>query len=81
GIHWIFQSTQAPGAAANVECTADSAVNAIGSVAGAGLIVTAMPVAVATNAAQVLKVSTQWSAAGTGTTTIALSQLIVEALN
>jgi hypothetical protein len=40
-----------------------------------------MPVAIATNAAQTLKIATLWSAVGSGTTTVALNQLIVEALN
>jgi hypothetical protein len=42
---------------------------------------TAMPVAVASNAAQVLTVATEWATAGAGTNTIGLNQLIVEALN
>lgn len=77
-FQWIFQATQAPGAAANVECGATGSLNSVGA---AGVGRTAMPVAIATNAAQVAKVSTQWSAAGTGTNTIALSQFIVEVLN
>ncbi len=77
-FQWVFQSTQAPGAAANVECAAIVTPNAVGLT---GPSMTVMPVAIATNAAQVLKMSTQWSAVGTGTTTIAISQFIVEALN
>lgn len=77
-FQWVFQATAAPGASVNVEC---SPVNGINAVASTALSSTAMPVAIATNAAQTVTLSTQWSAVGTGTTTATLSQLIVEALN
>ncbi|MGB6177049.1 MAG: hypothetical protein WBF43_12110 [Methylocella sp.] len=77
-VQWIFQATQAPGAAANVQCAAINQANGVGAT-GVGL--TAMPAAVATNASQVLTIATEWATAGTGTTTIGLNQLIVEALN
>ena len=77
-VQWIFQATQAPGAAANVQCAATNQANGVGAT-GVGL--TAMPAAVATNASQVLTIATEWATAGTGTTTIGLNQLIVEALN
>jgi hypothetical protein len=64
-VQWIFQATQAPSASSNVQCATT----------------TAMPVAVASNAAQVLTVATEWATAGAGTNTIGLNQLIVEALN
>lgn len=41
----------------------------------------AMPVALATNGNLILQIATKWGSAGTGTNTITLSQLIVEALN
>jgi Major tropism determinant N-terminal domain len=79
GMEWIFQSTQAPGASANVQCTNFGAINQGATAANSNMA--AMPVAIATNAAQVLKITTFWNAVGTGTTTITLNQLIVEALN
>jgi Major tropism determinant N-terminal domain len=78
GVQWIFQATQAPGASSNVQCTAINQANGVGS-AAVGL--TAMPVAVATNAAQALTIATDWATAGVGTNTIALNQFILEALN
>jgi hypothetical protein len=77
-IQWMFQATQAPGAAANVQCAAINQANGVG-VTAVGL--TAMPVAVATNAAQGLTIATEWATAGTGTNAIGLNQVIVEALN
>lgn len=77
-IQWTFQAAQAPGAAANVQCAAINQANGVG-VTAVGL--TAMPVAVATNAAQVLTIATEWATAGTGTNATGLNQLIVEALN
>lgn len=79
GMQYFLQAVDAPGAAANVECGIVSNSNAIGNAAVVDN--TAMPVALATNGALTLQVATKWSAAGTGTTTIALRQLIVEALN
>jgi hypothetical protein len=52
----MFQATQAPGAAANVQCPAINQANGVG-VTAVGL--TTMPVAVATNAAQVLTIATE----------------------
>lgn len=79
GLVWMFQSTQAPGASANVQCVDAGAINQAATPSNAN--VTAMPVAIATNTAQNLKITTLWSTVGTGTTTIALNQLILEALN
>ncbi len=77
-FQWIIQATQAPGAAANVQCVAICQPNGVGATAVGQ---TAMPVAVATNASQAITLATQWSAVGTGTTTIGLNQFILEALN
>jgi hypothetical protein len=79
GLTWLFQSTQAPGASANVQCANMGAINGCNTASNTN--VATMPVAIATNAAHTLKITTLWSAVGTGTTTIALNQLIVEALN
>lgn len=79
GMQYFLQAVDAPGAAANVECGIVSNSNNIG--AAAAVDNTAMPVALATNGALTLQVASKWSAAGTGTTTIKLSQFIVEALN
>lgn len=79
GLQWFIQAIDAPGAAADVEAVMIGNSNAIAS-----LVVhsdTDMPVALATNAALVIKVATQWATAGTGTNTLTLSQFIVEALN
>lgn len=77
-FQWVFQATAAPGASVNVECSPIGSLNSVGLVQTGA---TAMPVAIATNAVQTVKVSTQWSAVGTGTSTISLQQLIVEQLN
>jgi hypothetical protein len=78
-LQWIFQSTQAPGAAANVQCGLLTVPSGPSSTINENI--TAMPVAVATNGSLVLKITTLWSAAGTGTNTIGLNQFILEALN
>jgi len=78
-IQWIFQATQAPSAASNVQCAVTTSPT--GGANSAQENTTAMPVAVATNAAQALTIATEWATAGTGTNTIALNQFIVEALN
>jgi hypothetical protein len=78
-LQWIFQATQPPGAAANVQCAAITQVSGVGGATVPGL--TAMPVAVATNAAQAVTIATEWATAGTGTNTIGLNQFILEALN
>jgi hypothetical protein len=71
GLVWIFQATQAPSSSSNIQATFGSVtLNAL-----------AMPVAVATHASQAVTIAIEWSAAGTGTNTIGLNQLIVEALN
>lgn len=78
GMIWMLQATAAPSGSTNVLCTIITGptggiaaqVNAVGQ-----------PIAIATNAAQAITLATQWSAAGTGTNTITLNQLIVEALN
>ncbi|MGH6834927.1 MAG: hypothetical protein ACREC9_05085 [Methylocella sp.] len=75
---WIFQATAAPGASVNVQC---SLVTGANGGASAQVNTTAMPVAVATNAANAVTIATEWATAGTGTNTISLNQLIVEALN
>ncbi|HEY4941651.1 MAG TPA: DUF2793 domain-containing protein [Rhizomicrobium sp.] len=79
GMQYFLQAIDAPGVAANVECGIVANSNNVGAVAAVDN--TAMPVALATNGALTLQVATKWSAAGTGTTTIKLSQFIVEALN
>jgi Major tropism determinant N-terminal domain len=78
GLMWLFQATGAPSGSTKVQCLFLTAAN---GGAAAQISAVAQPVAVATNAAQAVTIGTQWSAAGTGTNTIALNQLIVEALN
>jgi hypothetical protein len=70
---WLFQATAAPSGASNVQCCGDGVDVAYSTIG--------MPVAVATNAAQAITVATKWATAGTGTNTITLNQLVVEALN
>jgi hypothetical protein len=79
GLTWLFQSTQAPGASANVQCANMGAINGVNTVSNSDVV--PMPAVVATNTAQTIKITTLWGSAGTGTNTIALNQLIVEALN
>lgn len=77
-LQWLFQAVAAPGASSNVQCAAlNQATGPITPRPGQ----TAMPVAVATNAALEVTIATQWTAAGTGTSTIGLNQYILEALN
>jgi hypothetical protein len=78
-VQWIFQATQAPSASSNVQCATIENTNIAAN--SSTTSTTAMPVAVATNTAQVLTVATEWATAGAGTNTIGLNQLIVEALN
>jgi hypothetical protein len=78
-IQWIFQATQAPSASTNVQCATIETTNIAANNSNTSQV--AMPVAVATNAAQVLTIATQWATAGVGTNTIGLNQLIFEALN
>jgi len=77
-LQWIFQATAAPSGSSNVQCAAIVQPNGVGTTP---VNTAAMPVAVATNASQPLTIATQWTTAGTGTNTIGLNQLIVEALN
>ena len=79
GIQYILQAVDPPGVAANVECGIVANASSIGGANSTDT--TAMPVALATNGALTLQVATKWATAGTGTTTIALRQFIVEALN
>jgi hypothetical protein len=78
-IQWIFQATQAPSASSNVQCSVIENTNIAANSSTTSQ--TAMPVAVATNAAQAVTITTEWATAGTGTNTIALNQFILEALN
>ncbi|WP_374308825.1 hypothetical protein [Methylocella sp.] len=78
-ISWIMQATAAPSAASAIECAVAAASSGLGAAASQNAL--AMPVSAATNAALVLKVSTLWGAAGSGSDQIRLSQLVVEALN
>jgi hypothetical protein len=78
-LQWIFQATQAPSASSNVQCSVIENTNIAANSSTTSQ--TAMPVAVATNAAQAVAIATQWATAGAGTNTIGLNQLIVEALN
>jgi Major tropism determinant N-terminal domain len=78
-IQWIFQATQAPSASSNVQCATIETTNIAANNSNTSQV--AMPVAVATNAAQVLTIATQWATAGAGANTFGLNQLIVEALN
>jgi hypothetical protein len=78
-VTWFIQATAAPGAAANVEVAVQSSNNAA---ANANVHnTTDMPVALATNGALTLAIASQWATAGTGTSTLKLSQLIVESVN
>jgi hypothetical protein len=80
GLTFILQAIAAPGASANCECCVFGNTNGGGGAAGA-MSATAMPVAVATNAAITLQMASEWSAAGTGANSCTLSQFIVEAIN
>jgi hypothetical protein len=78
-LQWIFQATAAPSGSTNVQCSL--VAGGLGATNVNQLSTTAQPVVVATNAAQVLTIATQWATAGAGTNTIGLNQLFVEALN
>lgn len=78
-IQWLIQALAAPGASANVDTSLISFPGAAVSTVNSSS--TDQPVALATNGALTLTISTQWSAAGTGTNTIQQMQFIVEALN
>lgn len=77
-VSYLVQATSAPGASGTVQIAPIVTGNAPNSPFRSDI---AQPVTLATNGALVIKASTQWSAAGTGTNTITLSQFIVEALN
>lgn len=79
GYMWLVQGTAAPSASSNVEATLVGSTNGIASTAIS--CNTTMPVALATNGSLAITIASKWSAAGTGTTNIKLSQLVVEALN
>jgi hypothetical protein len=78
-LQWIFQATQAPSASSNVQCSVIENTNIAANSSTTSQ--TAMPVAVATNAAQAVTIATQWATPGAGTNTIGLNQFILEALN
>jgi hypothetical protein len=78
-IQWIFQATQPPSASSNVQCATIETTNIAANNSDTSQV--AMPVAVATNAAQVLTIATQWATAGAGANTFGLNQFILEALN
>lgn len=78
-LTWVFQATSAPGASANIECAPVCQANGFANAAVRSSV--NMPVTVATNGSLTVQVATQWSAAGSGTNTVALDQLLVEVLN
>jgi hypothetical protein len=78
-MQWIFQATQALSASSNVQCSVIENTNIAAN--NSTTSQTAMPVAVATNAAQAVTIATQWATPGAGTNTIGLNQFILEALN
>jgi hypothetical protein len=80
GVQFVLQATAAPSSSSNCQCCPVGQSN--GYSAGTGQVsATAMPVALATNAAMTLQMATAWSAAGTGTNSITLAQFIVESIN
>lgn len=77
-VQFDIQALAAPSASSAVEAGILGAANGVG---GAGqMSQTATPVNLATNGALVLAVGTKWASAGTGTNTIQLVRLTVEAL-
>jgi hypothetical protein len=78
-LQWLVQALAAPSAASAVEVAVLGAPSV--PAAASALSVTDMPAMLATSGALLLDLATRWSAAGTGTTSIALRQLVVEALN
>lgn len=76
---FYLQAIDVPGAAANVQILPISNYASYTNVLNINNVTN--PVALATNGALSLVASTLWSAAGTGTNAITLSQMIVEALN
>ncbi len=79
GHQYIIQATAAPSASSAVEATPCCQMNALSATSTSSNV--AMPVNLATNGALTIQFATQWSAAGTGTNQVKLSQFIVEALN
>jgi len=77
-VVWYLQATAAPGASVNVECSAVQPTTGVGSNGGSNN--TASPIAIATNAAQTITLTSQWGSAGTGVNTMRLAQFIVEVL-
>lgn len=80
GVQFILQAASAPGSSANCQCCPVGQTNGYAAAAGE-VSTTAMPVALATNAAITLQMATKWSATGTGTNSITLAQFIVESIN
>lgn len=78
-LQWILQATAAPGSSANTTTSIIVTTNSLGSLLNTNT--TDQPVTLATNGTLAVTIATQWSAAGTGTNTVALDQFIVEALN
>lgn len=78
-LTFYVQAAAAPGASVNVFTGGNSNVSAAWGSANANQV--SQPVALATNGTLQFKMSTLWSAAGTGTNTITLNQFIVEAVN
>ncbi len=79
GLTFLLLATAAPSASAPVEAAPFGNTNAPG-LNNNVVNQTPTPVNLATNAALGLALASQWSAAGTGTTAITLTQLVVEAL-
>lgn len=76
---FIVLGLAAPGASANTESLVQGNINLFSSTTILNSV--AQPVALATNGALTLDIGTQWNSAGTGTNTVTLMGLIVEALN
>jgi hypothetical protein len=80
GVQFVLQAVAAPSSSSNCQCSPVGQSNGYSS--GTGQVsATAMPVSLATNAAMTLQMATEWSAAGTGTNSITLTQFIVESIN
>lgn len=77
-LQWMLSAQAAPGGSVNTTTAMLGSSN--GPANSINLNTTDQPVALATNGALTLAVATLWATAGTGTNTIALDQLIVEAL-
>lgn len=77
-VQYMLQGAAAPGSSVNVEVSPTGTGN---STVAAQANNIANPVALATNADIVLTIGTQFSAAGTGTTTVAPTMFFIEELN